>query len=218
NAVGQVFQPGLFLRSDPQRHFLLPFYRSGAIGKAIMGRAQWHKKFSWRLPSPNAEREKAINWRLSNATSLGLIGEIGLHAMDIFSWFLKEQPVAVTGWGQIMHWTDGRDVPDTIQTVFEYPNGVQVSYDATLANSFDSEYEMFYGTDAAIMLRANRAWLIKEVDSPMLGWEVFARKDMLGKETGIALVAGASKSTGQDEAAAAEAPSAGVMLGYALDA
>jgi hypothetical protein len=68
------------------------------------------------------------------------------------------------------------------------------------------------------MLRASRAWLIKEVDSPMLGWEVYARKDMLGKETGIALVAGASKSSGQDEAAAAEAPSAGVMLGYALDA
>ena len=86
NAVGQVFQAGLHLRSDPQRHFLLPFYRSGAIGKAILGRAQWHKKISWRATSPNAEREKAINWRLSQDTSLGLAGEIGIHTLDIFSW------------------------------------------------------------------------------------------------------------------------------------
>jgi predicted dehydrogenase len=218
NAVGQVFQPGLYLRSDPQRHFLLPFYRSGAIGRAVMGRAQWHKKHSWRVTSPNAEREKTLNWRLSKSTSLGLVGEVGIHTMDSFGWFLKEQPVAVTGWGGVLQWNDGRDVPDTIQAIFEYSNGVQVIYDATLANSFDSDYEMFYGTDAAIMLRANRAWLFKEVDSPLLGWEVYARKDMFGKETGIALVAGASKSTGQDEAAAAEPPSAGTTLGYALDA
>ena len=216
-AVGQVFQPGLSLRSDPQRHFILPFYRSGAAGRTVSIRGQWHKKQSWRAASPNGEREKAINWRLSKTTSPGLVGEIGIHTLDLFTWFIKERPLAVSGFGGLLHWKDGRDVPDTVQAVLEYPNGVQAIYDATLANSFDSEYEMFFGSDAAIMLRAHRAWLFKEVDSPLLGWEVYARKDIFGKETGIALVAGASKAGGGDDSGNVE-PSVSTMLGYALDA
>ncbi len=182
------------MRSDPQRHFLLPFIRSGALGKTVLARAQWHKKTSWRSASPNPEREKALNWRLSKATSLGLIGEIGSHQIDQAGWFLNGLPKAVTGFGSVMFWKDDRDVPDTIQAVLEFPGGVQMIYDATLANSFDGEYEMLYGSDAAIMMRESKAWMFKEVDSPLLGWEVYADKMTFYKETGIALVAGKSKA------------------------
>ena len=188
-----VFQTGLQMRSDPQRHFLLPFIRSGALGKTIMARAQYHKKTSWRSASPNPEREKALNWRLSQATSLGLIGEIGSHQIDQAGWFMNGLPKAVTGFGSVMFWKDDRDVPDTVQTVLEFPGGVQMIYDATLVNSFDGEYEMLYGSDAAIMMRESKAWMFKEVDSPLLGWEVYADKVTFYKETGIALAAGKSK-------------------------
>src|SRR6266404_368238 len=77
-----VFQAVLKLRADPQRHFLVPFIRSGAIGQSLMARAQFHKKQSWRATSPKPEREKELNWRLSSATSTGLIGELGCHALD----------------------------------------------------------------------------------------------------------------------------------------
>lgn len=189
----QIFQAGLQMRSDPQRHFLLPFIRSGALGKFVMARAQWHKKQSWRAVSPNTEREKAINWRLSRETSTGLMGEIGIHPVDQAGWFMNRQPVAVTGFSSIIHWKDGRDVPDTIHAMIEYPDGVRLAYDATLANSFDAEYEMLYGTYAAVMMRESKAWMFKEVDSPLLGWEVYAKKEQFYNETGIALVAGASK-------------------------
>jgi predicted dehydrogenase len=204
-AARQVFQAGLQMRSDPQRRFLLPFIRSGALGKPALARAQWHKKQSWRLTSPNAEREKAINWRLNQATSPGLIGEIGVHQLDQAGWFLDAQPVAVTGFGAITLWKDGRDVPDTVQAVLEYPEGVRLLYDATLANSFDAEYEIYYGSNAAIMLRESKAWMFKEVDSPLLGWEVYARKDAFYKETGIALVANATKQTALTDKPADEA-------------
>src|SRR5262245_39620583 len=91
------FQPGLQLRADPQRHFLLQFIRSGALGKTIKGRAQWHKKQSWRRPGPTSEREKEVNWRLQNETSLGLVGEVGIHQLDVGSWFINARPVSVTG-------------------------------------------------------------------------------------------------------------------------
>ncbi len=204
-AVGQVFQVGLQNRSEPQRNFLLKFVRSGALGKFVMARAQWHKKQSWRQTSPNAEREKAINWRLSKETSLGLIGEIGMHQIDVMNWFLKELPKAVTGFGGLIHWKDGRDVADTAQVVLEYAEGIQGVYDCTIANSFDSEYDIIYGTDAAVMTRGGSAWLFKEVDSPLLGWEVYARKEVFYKETGITLMADATKSVKKEAGAAAEA-------------
>jgi predicted dehydrogenase len=193
-AKQQVFQTGLQLRADPQRHFLVPFIRSGAIGNWLSCRAQFHKKQSWRSTSPKPEREKELNWRLSKETSSGLVGELGIHPIDQAVWFINAQPVAVNGFGTLALWKDGRDVPDTIKAILEFPGGVTMSYNATLANSFDGEYAMFYGTDAAVMLRESKAWLFKEVDSPLLGWEVYASKEVFYKETGIVLKANASKS------------------------
>ena len=193
----QIFQAGLQHRSDPQRNWLLPFIRSGSLGQFAAARAQWHKKQSWRSASPNPDREKEINWRLSRATSLGLAGEIGIHALDQACWFMNRKPSAVTGFSATMLWNDGRDVPDTVHTVTEFTGGVQQIYEATLANSFDADYEMLYGTFASVLMREvlgqGKAWMFKEVDSPLFGWEVYAKKEQFQGETGIALIAGASK-------------------------
>lgn len=189
----QAFQSGLQMRSDPQSHFLRPFIRSGALGQLVAARAQWHNKTSWRATAADPEREQALNWRLSKATSPGLVGEVGIHPLDFTSWFINALPVAATGFGSVSFYKDGRDVPDTVQALVEYPQGVMMNYDATLANSFDAEYQMLYGSDAAVMMRESKAWMFKEVDSPLLGWEVYARKEKFYEETGIALVADASK-------------------------
>jgi len=212
-----LFQSGLQTRSDPQRLFLLQFVRSGACGRFATARAQWHKKTSWRFPSGNPDREKAINWRLSKATSPGLVGELGIHQIDATAWFLRARPTAVTGFGSLVHWTDGRDVPDTAQAVFEFPGGAQFNYSATLANSFDSDYDMIFGTDAAVMIRGQKAWMFKETDAPLLGWEVYARKDTFYRETGIALVMDATKLAAQGETAAAEANFAELPINFALE-
>ena len=211
------FQSGYQLRSDPQRHFLLPFIRSGALGQTVLARSQWHAKQSWRSASPNPEREKALNWRLDKSISPGLMGEISSHQMDQATWFLNALPTAVSGFGSLTFWKDGRDVPDTALAVLEFPGGVLMNCDATLVNSFDADYEMLYGSDAAIMLRESKAWMFKEVDSPLLGWEVYARKETFYKETGIALVANASKSVNQgDQPGGHEAPTNSALY-YALD-
>lgn len=212
-----VFQAGLHMRSDPQRRFLLDFVRAGAAGRNVHARAQWQKKQSWRQASPNPEREREINWRLRSESSLGLVGEIGMHQIDVVGWMMNARPVAVTGHGHLVQWSDGRDVPDTIHAAFEFPGGVMLQYNATLANSFDAEYEMIYGTDAAVMLRQNKAWMFKEVDAPLLGWEVYARKDTFYKETGIALVANATKLVAQGDKPVEEAPFADHPLHYALE-
>jgi predicted dehydrogenase len=190
------FQPGLQMRSDPERQFLLPFIRSGAMGNQVKVRSQWNKKDSWRQASPNPEREKELNWRLRQETSPGLIGEVGIHQVDAMAWFLNKRPQAVTGFGSITQWKDdGRDVDDTVQAVFEYEGELYGTFDGTLASSFDSDYEIYYGSMGTVMVRGSKAWMFKEADSPMLGWEVYALKETFYKETGIALVANATKLT-----------------------
>ena len=218
NTPTAVFQAGLQLRSDAQRHFLMQFVRSGALGKNLFSRAQWHKKQSWRKASPNPDREREINWHLRQEQSAGLVGEIGIHQVDNNSWFLRDLPTAVTGFGGILQWSDGRTVPDTAQCVFEYGQGVNFSYDVSLANSFDSDYEMIFGTDAAVMMRGGKAWMFKESDAPLLGWEVYARKDNFHKETGIALVANATKLVAQGEQAEDNTPAMTTSLQAAMEA
>jgi len=199
-----VFQPGLQVRCNGQAIHVKDFVDSGALGKVGAARAQHHVRNSWKFGWPTPEREAELNWRLSKDTSLGLVGEIGIHQIDTATWYFKQLPTAVSGFGRIVEYSDGRSVPDTVQLNLEYPNGAKFYYDATLVNSFEGSYELFYGSVCAIMLRDQRAWMFKEGDADLIGWEVFARKDgykigipennsglLVG--SGIALVANATK-------------------------
>jgi predicted dehydrogenase len=189
----QIFHSGLQQRTNPQHLHVLGFVEIGALAHIAQAKAQWHKKESWRRAAPTDARQNDLNWRLNQATSGGLLGEIGIHQVDATSWFLRALPLSVTGFGGVLVWKDGRTVPDTVQCVFEYPNGVNLAYDATLASSFEGAYELFQGTDSAVLIRDDRAWMFKESDAPQLGWEVYAYKEKVGDDTGIALVADASK-------------------------
>ena len=69
-----------------------------------------------------------------------------------------------------------------------------------------------------VMMRGGKAWMFKESDAPLLGWEVYARKDNFHKETGIALVANATKLVAQGEQAEDTTPAMTTSLQAALDA
>jgi predicted dehydrogenase len=231
-AFKQVFQSGLQERSHPHRHFLWPFIRSRALGENVMARAQWHKKSLWTRTG-TAARAAELNWRLDKAVSTGLMGENCIHKLDAVTWFLGGprlggRPNFVTGYSSRILGNAGPDLPDTVQCVFEFPEGpnagVRFICDATLCNSFDSEYEMYYGADSAILMqpgnesRESKAWMFKEVDATLWGWEVYARKDTFGAETGVSLVADASKQTALSKDAAAAAPPVVEPIQYALQA
>ena len=189
----KVFQVGLQGRSNLLNKHVNGFVKTGVLGNAAQVHAQFNRKDSWRRMAPTPEREKEINWRLAKATSPGLVGEAGIHHVDLANWYLNGLPTAVTGFGSIVNWSDGRDVPDTIQAIFEYPNGVRMIFTSTLASSFSNSYTLFQGSNASLMMRDKRSWMIKEADSPLLGWEVYARKEPCYDETGICMVADSTK-------------------------
>ncbi len=210
------FQTGLQLRSEPQRWFLVDFIRSGALGNPVTSRSQWHKKTSMRRVSPNGARENELNWPIQKQHSAGLISELGIHQIDNALWFLDKEPVSVTGFGGIHQWKDGRDVEDTFKAIFEFSDGKTYDFSGTIGNSFDATYDMYYGTDCAIMFRDDKSWMFKETDAPLLGWEVYARKDVFYKETGIYLAANATKLTTQDQDATSSSNEQ-TALYYALE-
>ncbi len=135
----QVFQSGLQGRSNALYTHVEKFIRTGALGKTAQLYAQSNRKQSWRRMAPDPEREKAVNWRLSKETSAGLIGEIGIHSIDLANWYLAALPLSFTGFGAITAWDDGRDVPDTVQCVIEYPGSIRMVFMSTLASSFSNE-------------------------------------------------------------------------------
>ena len=189
----QVFQAGLQGRSNLLYKHVSQFVKIGVLGNAAQVYAQWNKKDSWRRMAPTPEREKELNWRLSRETSSGLLGEVGIHQLDLADWYLKGLPTAVTGFGSIVNWNDGRDVPDTVQCVFEYPNNVRAIFISTLASSFSNYYTLFQGSNSSLIMRERRGWMIKEADSPLLGWEVYAKKEQCYDETGICMIAESTK-------------------------
>ncbi len=187
------FQAGLQGRSNALYNHISKFVKSGALGTIVQVTAQWNKKQSWRRMASTPERENDLNWRLSSKTSAGLFGEIGIHHLDLAIWFLKSLPTAASGMGAIVNWKDGRDMPDTLQGIIEFPNSVRMIYSSTLASSFSDSFTLFQGSNSSLMMREKLGWMVKEADSPLLGWEVYARKEQIHNETGIAMVADATK-------------------------
>lgn len=217
-ATKQIFQGGLLYRTEPQYRSVFGFVRSGALGQSAMARSQWHMKDSWRRASASGERERALNWRLNSDLSLGLFGEVGIQQVDTASWIFDARPKSVSGFGGVMFWKDGREVHDTIQAIVRYPGGENLMYDATLVSGFDAMYDLYFGSDSTIILRDSKAWMFKEVDAPQLGWEVYARKDKFYKETGIALLANATKLDALNQDPTADDPNAETPLFWALKA
>ncbi len=189
----KIFQVGLQGRSNLLYNHINKFVKTGVLGTPVEVNAQWNKKDSWKRMAPTPDREKELNWRLKKATSPGLIGEAGIHHIDVANWFLKGLPVSVIGFGGIIGWNDGRDVPDTVQAIIEYPNNVRMTFTSTLSSSFSNSFATVQGTNSTLLMRERKGWMIKEADSQMLGWEVYARKEPTNDEVGICMVADASK-------------------------
>lgn len=192
-----VFQAGYQARSNPIYGLARTFYRSDAIRDLVGMRAQHHRKTTWRSPARDPQREKELNWRLDPERSLGLAGELGSHQFDVTNWYLEQYPVRITGMGGVMHHHDGREVYDTVGCELLYPDKKLLQYHATIANSFEGRYEVFYGSNSAIKLAWTAGWMFKEADAPTQGWEVYANRQQFHNDEGITLIADATQLAAQ---------------------
>lgn len=189
----RVVQAGFLARANPVYDLARSFFRSDAVRTLVSMQAARSQKTSWRTPANDAEQDRALNWRLDPELTTGLAGEWGSHQFDVFHWFTGQYPTTVSGVGSIRLHADGRTVDDTIACTLAFPSGAALTYNATLANSYESTHELLRGTNAAIKLAWTHGWMFKEADAPTQGWEVYANRQQFHTDEGITLIAGATQ-------------------------
>ena len=69
------------------------------------------------------------NWRSYFDFGGGTITDLFTHWIDVAHWFLGDDlPSSATAAGGIYQYPDGRDAPDTVNALLEYPRGWSASW------------------------------------------------------------------------------------------
>ncbi|MGQ9697187.1 MAG: Gfo/Idh/MocA family protein [Armatimonadota bacterium] len=176
--AGKILQIGHQRRYNPFYHHALKLItKDKALGKITQIRALWHRNGDWRRPVPDPKYERLLNWRLYRDSSQGLMAELGSHQVDVVNWFLGATPISVMGVGGIDYWKDGREVWDNVSVIFEYPDGVKLTYTSITTNQYDGYYEQFMGTEGTlIMIGETGGKLFREPKASKLAWMELASK------------------------------------------
>jgi predicted dehydrogenase len=174
----RVVQVGLQQRSGP--HYLQAkreYFESGRIGKVPYVRTWWHGNtarvvtpryaaqpdtLDWRQwVGPRAMRpfdsKQFQNWRSYFDFGGGTITDLFTHWIDVAHWFLGEDlPNAAVAAGGIYQYADGRDAPDTVNVLLDYPGGWTASFEATLAQGASGAAVEFLGTEGSLYIDRDR--------------------------------------------------------------
>jgi predicted dehydrogenase len=109
----------------------------------------------WLGPAPKVpfNIERYYNWTKYFDYDIGLIGQLFTHEFDAINQLLRIGiPKTAVSSGGIYYWKDGRDMPDLLHCVFEYPDrDLTLLYSGTLSNS-RSRGRVFMGHDASMEL------------------------------------------------------------------
>jgi predicted dehydrogenase len=103
------------------------------------------KKHRW---NPRHYREFRLFWPFSS----GCFCQWMSHRIDLVNLVLGELPRSAVAAGGIYVWKDGRNNPDTVQTLLEYPSGVLATYHTRLGNGAEKRGITIYGTSGTMVL------------------------------------------------------------------
>ncbi|MFO0944845.1 MAG: Gfo/Idh/MocA family oxidoreductase [Planctomycetota bacterium] len=80
------------------------------------------------------------------------------HRIDLVNLILGEIPTSAVALGGVYLWKDGRNNPDTVQCLLEYPQGVLVNYHMRMGNSQHGRGMTIYGTCGTLEVDAGLAY------------------------------------------------------------
>jgi predicted dehydrogenase len=120
-------------------------YRAGEIGDLILVEAAWDRHSSlgaWQYSIPPDASPETVDfdtflgdtpkvpfdpvrffrWRNYQAYGTGIAGDLFVHLFSWLHWIIgSDGPNRVYGSGGLRYWKDGRDVPDVLTCVVDYP-------------------------------------------------------------------------------------------------
>jgi predicted dehydrogenase len=153
-------------------------YDSGKLGEVISINAFWDRNSpsgAWVYPIPPDASEKTIDWNtfLGNAPKRpfdpvrffrwrcftdygeGLAGDLFVHLMSGIQYITGVSSISqrAQSSGGLYHYKDGREYPDLIETLYDYPN-FKVTLRCNLNND-GGEFIAFYGSKGTLTIHDN---------------------------------------------------------------
>jgi predicted dehydrogenase len=174
--TGRIVQVGVQQRSTP--HFAEAkalFVDSGRLGTVHMVRTIWNNNSGYLAQPPaGTERKPAgLDWdaclgalpripwdakRYFNRFSYldlccGQTGGLFVHMIDVVQWYLGiTRPLSAVGMGGIYQFDDGRDTPDNVNLILDYPEKLNVTFEASLTEvvPYENTDIVFVGTGGTL--------------------------------------------------------------------
>lgn len=117
---------------------------------------------TWLGPAPKRpfDAVRWTRWRCFQDYGEGIPGDLFVHELTGFHYVMGVQapPLRAMSTGGLFRWKDGRDVPDQISTLYEYPN-FRALVHVTL-NTDMPEFTRFYGTRGYIEAHGEGEWVM----------------------------------------------------------
>jgi predicted dehydrogenase len=151
-------------------------YDSGKLGQVTAIQAYWDRNSpsgAWVYPIPPDASEKTIDWvaflgsapkrpfdpvrffrwRCYTDYGEGLGGDLFVHLISGIHFISGTNTIAerAQSSGGLFHFKDGRQFPDLIETIYDYPN-FRVSLRCNLNND-GGEFIAFYGTQGSLIIK-----------------------------------------------------------------
>lgn len=203
---GKLLQVGSQAKSSTLTAKARELVKSGALGKVNMIRMSNNRNSAegaWAYPIPPDASPQTIDWRrfLGDRPKKPFDPSIffrwrcwwdysGGVATDLFVHLLTTlheimdvpAPVSAVSQGGLYKWKDGRNVPDVMNSLFEYESGFVADMYVNLCNARRGEPATFMGTEATMVMDAGKLILYPEITRPNVqaygssSWPKAARK------------------------------------------
>jgi predicted dehydrogenase len=186
--TGRITQVGLHRRSSANIREAVELIRQGAIGKVTVAKCYHLRNESpqgignpadsdppdgldwdmWLGPAPKVHynRNRCLyKFRWFSDYSGGQLTNFGTHYLDVIQWALgHDAPKGVFAAGGKYAVRDNRDIPDTLEVVWEYPGGTLVTYSQYNANGSPGNargWEVeFRGTKGTLLMQEGAGYVI----------------------------------------------------------
>lgn len=157
---GRILQVGSQNISTPVQIKAREIVQSGKLGQVTMIRSTTNRNSAggaWLYPIPPDADPETVNWEMFQGPakkhpfslerffrwrcyqdySGGIATDLFVHTITTIHYLMGAQaPECVIAAGDIYRWKEGRDVPDTLNAILQYPEGFTVNLSATFNNQF----------------------------------------------------------------------------------
>jgi len=166
--TGKIVQMGTNSRSRGKIQAAAEFVQSGQLGKVVGAETVWHvnqplrwrridtvkllkesdtdwKRYLLNRPKMKFDPRKYLEFRLFWPLSSGLPCQWLSHQIDMVHMITGQNyPTSCVASGGLYQWKDGRENPDTLAAIFEYPGGFQVRSSLRQNNEYRNNNVLFH--------------------------------------------------------------------------